>query len=233
MKAVKRCGAISLIAMLLCVQLSSSTWAAGTENVPNETNTSSESLEGFIDFVSPLYEGGEEFSAYEIKGINGENLKEQMVADTQDLADNGEWEEVREYCRRNLSAIEYTQTGKLLTRAGDIAKWGTKTIQRFNVPRVSGYNYSVNTTDVRFKISGTIYYDPNTKVISSVSSTTVTDQSSTNGTVGVVDTYSYHSNYTGTFKAIAHPKWDVYVGSIYQGTMVFDNVEGVLEVSPD
>lgn len=189
-------------------------------------------LAWFVPYIEDFYAG--ESEAYTIYGLSGSDITQEVLDATSDYAMQNDWEQVYQYYVHNVTISEYLQTGHYKTRALDVAKWGKKDVVVYNLKGTYGPDYMDYKTNAHFTVSGTIYYNPNTKIISSVSGTSVTNTyCEPFGIINGYTPYSYHSNYTGTFKATVYPEYEVIVGGVSIGTVKFQDASGVLEITPD
>lgn len=111
----------------------------------------------FKNFIEPVYVSTENYAVFD----RSENIiTDKFIEDTYTYVQSNDWESVYSYYFDNVYKVEYYHDA--VTRSNDIAK--TVTFAETYI-----FYYDKVKVDVNCNTSVTLYYDPNTAVISTIS----------------------------------------------------------------
>ena len=154
--------------LLLCFCIVS-TFAFAHDSVqsPDIAGTDEKELDTFIAFINDFYIDQTE-KKYEIIGYNGININEQIKNQTQSMVASGDWFSVSEYFKENVDLMSY-ETISYQSNKGSRGLDVSKTVKKHFSDYLTTTDESGNkwTVEAQFAIVGTIFYDPNTFVVSS------------------------------------------------------------------
>ncbi len=190
-------------------------------------------LNEFIPYIEGFY--GEDHEEYANFSEDGTDITEVVYRDTQDIAAQGDWEQVYRYFQENVTSTERTRVEYRRTRAMDIAKSQQKDFAIYNLRGLSGPDYKNCKCDAYFTLSGTIYYNPNTKVVSSVGGASMYNKrcNPTYCQLGGASYSTSKSTYSGTITAKATPTWNVEAAGVPVGTVIYQQASGTMTIQAE
>lgn len=131
--------------------------------------------DAFIQYLEPLYNYG--LDGYTLRNVAGTNITQQFLDSTQQYYKQNDWPTIINYYSDIVAYGEYTSTihSEHNTRATEVPKTMSKTFTNI-ISRVSGRpgTSADEQITVISNLSATIYYDPNTYIISNVGSPSLT-----------------------------------------------------------
>ncbi len=195
--------------------------AQGLDNTENPLNE-------FVPYIEDFY--GEGHEEYANLNEDGADITEAVYQDTKALAAEGKWEQVYQYYPENVASTERTKVEYRQTRAMDIAKSQQKDFAIYGLKGVSGPDYLNCKCDAYFTLSGTIYYNPNTKMVSSVGGASAYNKRC-NPTYCQLGNTSYSTS--GTITAKSTPTWNVEAVGVPVGTVVYQQASGTMTIQAE
>lgn len=155
-KSTKQFVSLLLVALIFC-----STFTTSALNQPKK-----DPVRQFSEFLSPLYFD----SKYQFKiwDLNDRLVTETFLENTAAHFKNGDLESIYAYYQTHVSKIECIAPSK--GRNGDISKTVVDRYVKLSAPSTWSHSGAPYTTNIQFDYYLTIYYNPNTYVISTATS---------------------------------------------------------------
>lgn len=166
---MKKAKSIFTFILTICIVFTSfSPTVEASENTLEDTQESiveqSEIIQGSLeeqleDFLTPFYEG--KTDEYIVYDANEQDITDVFFSDTTEFYNTGDWEAIKDYYYSNVGSLSRYEDHPTLLRSGDRAR--TETRMSTQLMSRSGENFWIK---VSVTLRGTIYYNPNTYVVS-------------------------------------------------------------------
>ncbi|MBU5432905.1 hypothetical protein [Intestinimonas sp. MSJ-38] len=189
------------------------------------------SMNSFVDFMSPLYEGSQ--GEYLFIDAEGNDITQTVLMDTRELGKDAEWEKIRKYVNENVAFMKYER----ITNSATLAN-GTKSITKTTtcgatVRGVSGSPSASNyTREVIWDISGTVYYNESTGLVTSYTSGSISNAHVI--PVGMIKSQNITASKASNQRSVTYNSWveaaeDSAYGDFY--TIVYEKAYGNMTIS--
>ena len=170
-------------------------------SLANYQNLNSTMPQFMIDFITPLYTL--DSSGYKVLDSSGNDVTDIFILNTNSLYSQHKWDEIHSYMINNSYTVVKFEELDTQTRSSDIAVRVTAGVAKY-IKCQDPDRPAVFQADAT--LSGNIYYNPNTGVVSNVGGTQVTNFFTTQVS-GVFNSfkrsalnlYEYHDTYKGYF----------------------------------
>ncbi|RHT72844.1 hypothetical protein DW741_04730 [Ruminococcaceae bacterium AM28-23LB] len=172
MSIKKRYMSLILVVTMLIFSISS----FAVDNTVNDTED--EVSQVFKNFLEPFYEGNR--TAYKaISKNNSADVTENFYQETIIFYQQQDWAKIHDLFEENLQGMSKTETtySQTASCSGDIAKNQSKTFLHTLKGIGGSEGYETYGRDMAYTLTGTIYYNPNTGIVSSAVGPTVTEMS--------------------------------------------------------